>query len=800
MKITQLIKNFIQDFWKDVVVKIGRGLNPENLFPFLSRHFFYLIWILLVPIVLYFMSQGRELFTGLFDDNFFFSGFRASFLLVMYFAQAMAIILLPRPFFKNVKFEDWGKVRYPAALHNPSLTYLLSALPVVMYGLVMIKVQADRIESWAWWLIVPTLMITAILSARFEKNWKLRTRYTLLIILANIVVCGLTVSWFEKNDPFWNYFIVGTCLLIQMALIGGLSRRIAENFRRATNADDPAATSGRPTTTRYDWLYICSAIPVLGLVVFFTFCPNLEGPSPTFMLLLLTTFYMMFTRLIASWYIFRIKCEGFKCFKVWAFWGVAGFALFVIFFVKSGIHDIRTIPSTVMDCDKRASLDQWFEAWWAQNQFDTVSTGEIPIYLVGVQGGGSRAALWSSEMLNRLEVESNYEFHKHCFAITSASGGSVGTGATLALWRFAEENQALVSSKPGGLPKDSLYLNFAKGAFQRNYLSGSFFEIFICEIGARFMFGKDDRDNRNYRLQKDEALGFGAGLERGFYPTPSKLSMRIYQRLRPWDKGDAPELRVDGFKVKNYPFMEYLSYWYDGNKKPKATLPLYLPISSNIQTGKAAFSSPIRMDSLIFTDAIDVLEAVEKADKDRSDRTLSLVGATNLSELFPVMSAFTHIPKTGNFIDGGTYENMGLQVLQQIYFWLERKRDRDPRMARVKIHVIYLINNQLETLNFPKRDPVSQVASPLKHATSTTMDGRTTYFTKRLAYDLDTTDRLHPLYLQAREPDSINLRIPLGRWLSRRSVRLMQARSNASTPLIQQVVAPLNLKTNSNGQ
>jgi hypothetical protein len=60
-----------------------------------------------------------------------------------------------------------------------------------------------------------------ILSARFEAKWKLRTRYTLLIILANIVVCGLTVSWFEKNDPFWNYFIVGTCLLIQMALIGG---------------------------------------------------------------------------------------------------------------------------------------------------------------------------------------------------------------------------------------------------------------------------------------------------------------------------------------------------------------------------------------------------------------------------------------------------------------------------------------------------------------------------------------------------------------------------------------------------
>ena len=793
MKIKEWLKNVAQDFWNDVVVKIVHGLDPENLFPFLSKHFLYLIWILLVPIILYFMAQGRELFTGLFDDSYFFSGFRASFLLVMYFAQAMAIILLPRVFFREVKFDDWVKVRYQEALYNPSLTYLLSALPVVMFGLVMIKVQIDRIPNWSWWLIVPTLLLAAIISARFEKKWRLGIRNTLLIILANIIVCGLVVSWVEKSEPFWNYFLVGTCLLGQMALIGGLSKRIDENFRRATNADNAAASKGQTKMHRYDRLYLWSAIPVVAMVIFLLFSPNLEGVTPTFMLLLLTTFYLICSRFIVSLYVFRIRRKNLKWYKHWrsmAFWALTSFAFFVIFFVKSGIHNIRTIPSTTMNCEDRSTLDEWFDAWWTKNQFDTASV-EIPIYLVGVQGGGSRAALWTSEMLNRMEVQSDYKFHKNCLAITTASGGSVGTGATLALWRFAEENEALVNSKPGGLPKDSLYLNYAKGAFQRNYLSGSFFEIFVCEIGSRFGFGMKDRDNRNYRLQKDEALGFSSGVERGFYPTPSKLSMRIYQRIRPWDKGDAPELPVDGFKVKNYPFMEYLSYWYDGPKKLKANLPLYLPISTNIQTGKSAFSSPVQMDSIIFTDAIDVLAAVKKSDFERENRTLSLVGATNISELFPVMSAFTHIPKTGNFIDGGTYENMGLQVLQQIYFWLDRKRDKDPRMAKVRIHVIYLINNQLETANYPKRDPVSQVASPLKHASTTTIDGRTTYFTKRMAYDLDPMDKLHALFLQAREPKEVNLRIPLGRWLSRRSVRLARERADALTGDIEQIVAPL---------
>lgn len=794
MKINVLIERTAKQLWEEVILKIIKGLDPERLFPFLSKHFLYLIWILLVPIILYFMAQGRELFTGLFDDNYFFSGFRASGLLAIYFAQAMAIILLPRVYFRKVKFENWGKVRYPEALNNPGLTYLLSALPVIMFGLVMIKVQEERIPNWAWWLIVPTLILAFVFAARFENRWKYSIRTTLWIILANIVLCGLLVSWIEKPNPFWNYFIVGSCLMLQMALIGGLSRRIAENFRLATNADVPTATKGQAKLHAYDKMYLWSTIPVGVLVGLFLFFQNLEAVTPVFMLLLLTTFYLICSRLVVSLYVFNIRRKSVKWYKHWrsiAFWAITSFAFFVVFFVKSGIHDIRSIPATTMkSCQDRVSMDEWFEAWWAQNQFDTTAA-EIPIYLVGVQGGGSRAGLWASEMLNRLEVESNYQFHKHCFAITSASGGSVGTGSTLAFWRFAAENEALVNSKPGGLPKDSLFLHYAKGAFQRNYLSGSFFEVFVCEIGARFGFGMKDRNNRNYRLQKDEALGFSAGIHRGFYPTPSKLSTRIYERIRPFDQGDAAELPVDGFKVKNYPFMEYLSYWYSGPKQPKANLPLYLPISTNIQTGKAAFSSPVLMDPKIFTDAIDVLEAVERGECDRPGRTLSLVGATNLSELFPVMSAFTHIPKTGNFIDGGTYENMGLQVLQQLYFWLDRKREKDPRMAKVRIQIIYLINNQLETENFPKRGPISQVASPLKHASSTTINGRTTYFTKRLAYDLDPADQLHTLFLQAPEPEALNLRIPLGRWLSRRSVLMTKDRADAWSDEIRQIVGPL---------
>ncbi|MBC7776993.1 MAG: hypothetical protein H7246_16295 [Phycisphaerae bacterium] len=802
-KIANFFISAARIFWSDIVVKIFEGLGSDQFLPFVSRHFFYLLWILLVPIVLYTMAQGREFFMGLFDDSYFFSGFRASFLMVAYFAQAMAIILLPRPFFKKVNYKNWGRVRSPIALEDTSLTYLLSALPVILYGIVMIVVQADRIDDWWKWAIIAiTLIATAICASIAESRWRLSAHKTLLIILVLTIVCGLTVGWIPKNDEFWNYFTVGVSLLAQTVLIGGLSRRINESFRNATHYEDPSAQRGSPKMHRYDWLYLWTVIPITLLVIVFAFCSNLEAPAPVFMLLLLTTFYMIFTRLMAAWFIYSIRRLGLKWWenwRVWVFWGVVAPALGVIFFLKSGIHDVRTVKMEhgAIPADDRLDLDQWFDAWWAQNQFDTTAA-EIPIYLVAVQGGGSRAALWASEILNCFEIESNYQFHKHCFAISSASGGSVGTGAALALWRFAADNDVLITSHTTDKwTKDTLYANYARGAFHRNYLSGSFYEMFICEIAGRFAFNVKDRDNRNYRLQKDEALGFAAGLKRGFHGDPNPLNLQIGERLRLFDKGDAPMLRVDDqLKVKNYPFMPYLSYWYEGPGKPKTSLPLYLPISTNLQTGKAGFSSPVKMDSIIFTDAIDILDSVESWESRRNrDRTLSLVGATNLSELFPVMSAYTHIPGTGNFIDGGTFENMGLQVMQQIYFWLDKKRNTDRRLnsikSKIRIRVVYVINHGLEAKGVPDRSRVSQITSPLKHASSTTIDGRTTYFTKRMAYDLQLQDTLHTILLQGPKGDSSYLYIPLGRWLSQRSIRLANERADKCKSEIRAVVAPI---------
>jgi hypothetical protein len=766
-------------------------LSPESLLPFVARHFFYLIWILLVPIILYRMAQGRELFTGLFDDQTFFSGFRAVFLLLAYFLQAMAITLLPRPFFRKVPLEGpdgWQKVRHPYALKDPGLTYVLTVLPVVMYGLVMIVVQWDRIPGfWYYTLAFGTLAAMIFLCYWFEERWwPFGLRQSLLIVLIIMVLCGALVA-LDKSHPFWNYYIVGTCLTLQMAVVGGLSRRIYEDFL--------AAFERPKRLSRYDYLYLATALPLVGIVIFMIFCEHVEAFSPTFMLLTITTFYLIISRLVSALYRFRV--EG-RRWQPWVFWplALAGFA--VVFFVKSDIHRISTVESA-LPLEKRVTFDEWF-ASWKKNNLDTTGT-EIPIYLVAVQGGGSRAGLWTSEMLNRLEVASGYRFHRHCLAITSASGGSSGTGATLALWRFAQDSAALAQRSLGSPRADSLYLNFANGMYRRNYLSASFLDMFVCEIGTRFLFFQKDRRNRNYRHQKDEALGFAAGIQRGFYPETPKNATRIGERLRSlWLRGDRARLRVsDQIRVPNYPFMPYLSYWYDAQGQPKTDLPLYFPISTNIQTGKGAFSSPVRTDDRIFTDAIDILAAVKTAEAARGERTLTMVGATNLSQLFPAMNAFTYIPKAGNFLDGGSFENMGLTVLEEIYHRVDSLVRHSGAFSaslrpKVKIHVIYLINNKLETEEPEKIKAVSQFSSLFSFAGSASIDGRTTFFTKKMAHNIGPNDALHELWLQAPAPDSVKLRIPLGRWLSRYSVRRAEARADAWQADIEAIVQPLTQK------
>jgi hypothetical protein len=63
-----------------------------------------------------------------------------------------------------------------------------------------------------------------------------------------------------------------------------------------------------------------------------------------------------------------------------------------------------------------------------------------------------------------------------------------------------------------------------------------------------------------------------------------------------------------------------------------------------------------------------------------------------------------------------------------------------------------------------------------------------------MAHNIGPNDALHELWLQAPRPDSVRLRIPLGRWLSRYSVRRAEARADTWQADIEAIVRPLTRK------
>jgi hypothetical protein len=75
----------------------------------------------------------------------------------------------------------------------------------------------------------------------------------------------------------------------------------------------------------------------------------------------------------------------------------------------------------------REDFKSAFTTWW--DAAPPTADGVKPMVVVAAEGGASRAGFWAAETLGRLQELSNGDFANHVFAISSVSGGSVGSAA-----------------------------------------------------------------------------------------------------------------------------------------------------------------------------------------------------------------------------------------------------------------------------------------------------------------------------------------------------------------------------------
>lgn len=759
--------------------------SPKSFFQFLAAPFsdlsfdkaggfvrgnlVFLVWILIVPLLMFGVKQGWELLYGLFDDRGPYPGFRAAAMLFIYYLLAMAIWLLPLPFFRKINpdtvegLAELNKLR-PVTANNPYRGLLVSALPMIFYSVAMIWVQSKReFNGWYFALTMATILGGIGLMWWVMERSKLKLGRLQELMGANWGLVFVLV-WVakENNTVFWNYYFVGIGMLVQMALLGGIIKHLEERL-------DPVNNPGLNKTHRRYYRQVFGTV-IIGTLIL-SLLSNLNVLSPTFVLLVIITFYVLLNDLLVAVYVLK---KG-KWLKYGLTTGLVLLGWF-IFVRPSPIHNINYVPSDLRAADDRVGFDAYFAQWYRNNiapHIDTTSTDTIPIYLVAAQGGGSRAGLWTSELLNRLEIKHDYQFHRHLFAITSASGGSVGTGSTLSLWRYVQDHPTLDDST-----KKSLHQHFAPQMFERNYLSSQFMQLFVNEVGKRFvsLFKKEGVHDRNLEHQRHEALGFANAVRYGFEQSHKSDLNPLNRVAQTFVSGGGDSLRIGSKrpKIPNYPMQPYLSYWYSAPKQADTRLPLYFPITLNIQTGKPGYASPVAWDSTLFVDAIDI---VRDAEKNYPGKTLAMVTATNLSQLFPIMNAYTYIKDVGNFMDGGLFENMGLTLMSRIQERLNAHIAQSPDIPasvkqRLKIKVFFFINDDISTPEGKNFERLNQTTATLKAVASSSIQGRNTWWT---AYfnDVLVNEKKEALptvlLLQGHETKPKD-KVPLGRWLSKRSV------------------------------
>ena len=73
-----------------------------------------------------------------------------------------------------------------------------------------------------------------------------------------------------------------------------------------------------------------------------------------------------------------------------------------------------------------SSVQAYFLDWLEARVANLPADQPVPVYLVAAEGGGLRAAAWTTALLNAFDVNTNGKFFDHLFAISGVSGGAVG--------------------------------------------------------------------------------------------------------------------------------------------------------------------------------------------------------------------------------------------------------------------------------------------------------------------------------------------------------------------------------------
>ena len=344
--------------------------------------------------------------------------------------------------------------------------------------------------------------------------------------------------------------------------------------------------------------------------------------------------------------------------------------LIVATFLHNNNHQIRTLDHrNYYSKDRYDSLKitEHFRRWIqyrsskiSVNDTTTHNDSLYPVYLIAAEGGGVRAAHWTASVLAKLQAMHPH-FYRHVFAISGASGGSVGASMFTALYRDS-------LFFPRNLLKTPSLLTQTQSILKNDFLSPLVAAYFAPDLVQKFLPISINSFDRAQYLEDSFSSAY-------------YLNWNPEGMEGPSDFNSLDSAFTDLWRIKNT---------YES--------PALFLNTTRVETGQKGVLTNLRIvGNPYFANIIDVQDTIHQH--------IPLNTAAFMSARFPIVTppATIHQPKNpsrdwSSFVDGGYVDNSALETTMAVLSSVigdttNTDKDYKKLLKKVEFRILFIKNS-----------------------------------------------------------------------------------------------------------
>jgi len=533
------------------------------------------------------------------------------------------------------------------------------------------------------------------LTLRFKA--KINNPYIFILLRITLWLMLLLLVTFSIRLPMpWEALVVAVYIFVSSVIVFRLLF-FTSSSSNIIPCDEVIAMQSQENSKNSKVLYLGLLVFLTAITFYYYLVPSLEATNPMYVLLIVFSLFIIYLDFWRN--IFRNR-TGFL--RVAAL--IANLLFLALPFIT--LRNQFRIPLANNDQlpTHRVTLDS---ALRSRLTFIDKQNPGGSVYIVCAMGGGSRAGYIAAAVLKRLETIDT-AFWDRTLCYSTVSGGSVGT-------------YNYIKGKETRRLQDSDYL---RHIYQKNYNGGGVFGLLIGDA-MEALFGKlitipkqwvtrnkpvNDFFDRNYRIRQEYDYVLDQAL------TPDTKGGYIKKTFYPWYAKPQTGDKFAGYYTQK-----------------RDSIPIQLVNTFEINSGRRTVLSPYPVkDTGFFINAILPLQDRTFSEKPLQ-KDLYYREAVNLSELFPFISAASHIGTSqAQFVDGGYFENYGLATALDVYTYInDSLRSYTPRLK------IILIKNSVQEPEIPGQQ--LQLLAPLVGALHSPFTGHANHILLETKRVMDST-------------------------------------------------------------